>query len=235
MWGPPTAWEEPPISSTLRQIGKAPSRQRVPRMPQDCRKSHSPPSTASLSRTIPADLSPEGQPRGQPRWHGLACSCLLPTCPPRPGSVCPSVSASQVSTTMTPSCRAQRQQDIISSSRGPPGLWGGAEAPTDLGGHREGRHLPGDHGVQAPHHAALTLGLLTPEETLFSSPVPSENAQSHRQRKPCGWWGGQGRTGPQPEVGVPLRSGVWPPENEGRGHPAEMASFKPRGVPQAAV
>lgn len=161
----------------------------------------------------------------------------LPTTPRLRLPVCLSLTSKHHNDTF--SCRAQRQQDITSSSRGPPGLWGGAEAPTDLGGHREGRHLPGDHGVQPPHHAAqrraLTLGLLTPEETLFSSPVPSENAQSHRQRKPCGWWGGQGRTGPQPEVGVPLRSGVWPPENEGRGHPAEMASFKPMGVPQAAV
>lgn len=147
MWGPPAAWEEPPISSTLRQIGKAPSRQRAPRMPQDCGKSHSPPSTASLSRTIPADLSPEGQPRGQPRWHGLACSCLLPTCPPRPGSVCPSVSASQVSTTMTPSPAGRSDSRIsLHPHEGPRACGAGLRRPlTSEDTEREGT-CPGTMG-----------------------------------------------------------------------------------------
>lgn len=58
----------------------------------------------------------------------------------------------------------------------------------------------------------------------LSTPVPTENAQSRRQRKSCGWWGVRGRTGPPPEVGVPLRSGVWPLEHPGRGHQCHDSS-----------
>lgn len=111
---------------------------------------------------------------------------------------------------------------------------GGAEEPQDhwpdvTGGARAGLQRPHNQGhrvletfspipFRPDERLRLREGLSPwppkPEAILFPTPVPSENAQSCRQRQPCAW-AELGENGPRPGVAPPLRGGVWPQKMKG--------------------
>lgn len=242
VWGPSSSWEGPPLSPPPFNGWARPGQTDG----QGCRRIILNPARlpASPSSTIPANLSPEEHPHGQTRRQQPGVFLPAPTLPTTP-RICLIVGLSLTGNhnnntlpwlgTVTAGCHF-----ILSA---PLGLWGGAEEPTDHGGHRgpeskgpcqghsaerglgstsspragvlhkawawghrQGQERgPRDHWLQSPHHVdketvaprrALTLGLLKPGEILFPSPAPSENAQSCKQRRPCGRWGVRGRTAP---------------------------------------